>query len=107
VAESSAVDLEIREDWDVLSATQHGIKLLLLQVGCKGDHKFSIYVDQHQLVCKVVTEIGQMCHAGNNFCEIPNCHQLLDAEHIGFKEDSFLLEPCKKVSIGASKFDVA
>jgi len=55
----------------------------------------------------MVAKVGQVHQVGSNFCEVTNCHQSFDAERIGFKEDSFLLEPCKKVSVGASKFDVA
>jgi len=107
MSESGVVNLEVWKVQYVLITTRHGIKLFLLQVWCKGDCKVGIDVDQHQLAGKMVAKVFQVRQGGSNFCEVTDCHQSLDTERIGFKEDSLLLEPCKKVSVGASKFDIA
>jgi len=79
----------------------------MLQMWCQGDREVGVDVNQQQLIGKMVSKVFQVRKGSSDFCKVADCHRPFDTEHIGFKEDSFLLEPCKKVSVGASKFDVA
>jgi len=55
----------------------------------------------------MIAKVCQVRQVSGYFCEVSDCHWSIDSEHIGFEEDSFLLEPGKKVAVWASKFDVA
>jgi len=107
VTEPRLVDFKGREDRCKLVAVGHGFELDGFEVGSKVDHCFGIYLNQHELIDKVLVEVGEMSNRRVDFCEIANSDWMFSAKTVGFDEYFGFLEPAEEVRIGAMELDAA
>jgi len=73
----------------------------------KVDSKFGLDFDHCELMDQVFTEVGQMRVGTRDFCKVTDCDGAMNAEVIGFKEHSFLLQPGEKIAIDAVELGIA
>ncbi len=101
-----SVHFEVGENGGELVAARHCVELRRFKIRRQSNRLVSRYLDKHQLVNQMIAKVGKVGKVGSDLSEVTDRSRSFDAQAVGIHEDSFFLEPCEEMAIGAFKLDL-
>jgi len=82
MTEAHLVDFKGWQNQNKLIAASHCFKLHILELSSKFDCSVGVDVNHHQLIGKMIMEVGKVCKLRGNFYKVANSYQLVNSQAI-------------------------